>query len=69
MGVASLVLGLWNWLYLKNEQMELTDFLQAGTNLDKLKGDWKFLGGNSKKWVRLIWSQDSKIDYIWRMNR
>ena len=29
---------------LKNEQMELTDFLHAGTNSRKLKGDWKFLG-------------------------
>ena len=32
MGVASLVIGLQNWLYLKNEQMEWTDFLHAGTN-------------------------------------
>ena len=24
--------------------MELTDFLHAGTNLYKLKGDWEFLG-------------------------
>ena len=30
--------------YLKNEQMELTDFLHAGTNSCKLKSDWKFLG-------------------------
>ena len=36
---------------LKNEQIELTDFLHTDTNLRKLKGDWKFLG-----WV---WS---KID-------
>ena len=43
MGVANLVLGLSNWLYIKNEQMELTDFLQGGTNLYKLKGDWKFM--------------------------
>ena len=28
-----------NWMYLNNEQMELTDFLHAGTNLRKLKGD------------------------------
>ena len=32
MGVASLVAGLQNWLYLKNEQVEGTDFLYAGTN-------------------------------------
>ena len=27
-----------------NEEMELTDFLRAGTNSRKLKGDWKFFG-------------------------
>ena len=26
--------------YLKNEQMELTDFLRTGTNWCKLKVDW-----------------------------
>ena len=31
-------------MYLKKEQMELTDFLHAGTNSCKLKGDLKFLG-------------------------
>ena len=31
-------------MYLKNELIELTDFLHAGTNSRKLKGDWKFLG-------------------------
>ena len=44
MGAGNLVSGLQNWLYLKKEQMELTDFLQAGTNLFKLKSDWTFLG-------------------------
>ena len=39
MGMANLVSALWNWLYLKNEQIELTDFLHVGTNSWKLKGD------------------------------
>ena len=30
--------------YLKNENMELTDFLHAGTNLYKLRVALKFLG-------------------------
>ena len=37
MGVASLVTGLLNWLYLKNELMEWTDFLYADANSRKLK--------------------------------
>ena len=37
--------GLWNLkLYLKNEQMELSDFLHASINSQKLKVDWKLLG-------------------------
>ena len=41
-GYGNMVSGLWNWLYVKNEQMELTDFLHAGTNSCELEGDWKF---------------------------
>ena len=37
MGVASLVTGLLNWLYLKNELTEWTDFLYADANSRKLK--------------------------------
>ena len=37
MGLASLVMALEIWLYLKNELMEGTDFLHAGANLGKLK--------------------------------
>ena len=44
MSVANVVSGLQNWLYLKKEEMELTDFLHAGTISQKLKGDWKCLG-------------------------
>ena len=32
-----------NWLYLKNELMELIEFLHAGTNSHKLKSDGKYL--------------------------
>ena len=49
MGEANLVFGLQNELYLKNEQMELTYFLHAGTNSCKLKGDWKFWGWVGQK--------------------
>ena len=37
MGVASLVTGLENCLYLKNELKEWTDFLHAGADSGKLK--------------------------------
>ena len=37
MDMASLVTGLWNWLYLKTELMEWTELLHAGTNSGKLK--------------------------------
>ena len=33
-----------DFINLKNELMELTDFLRAGTVPLKLKGNWKFLG-------------------------
>ena len=69
MGVVSLVTVLENWLYRKNEQMELTDFLQASTNSRKSKVDWSFLVGDGQKWVWPVWSLDSKIDHIWRMTR
>ena len=39
MSVASPVMGISNWLYLKNKQMESTDFLHAGINSGKLKID------------------------------
>ena len=39
--------GLWtpkNWLYLKNEQVELTYFFHFDTDLQKLKTDQTFFG-------------------------
>ena len=49
MGVASLVMGLYNWLYLKTEQIESIDFLHAGTNSGKLKVDLIILGRTLSK--------------------
>ena len=56
-------------MYLKNELVELTDFLYAGTHSRKLKGDWKILGLAWSKWVLPVWCQDSKFDCISKMNR
>ena len=55
MGVANQFPGLWKWLYLKNEHMELPDYLLAGTNSHKLKCDWKFWGEHVQKWVWSVW--------------
>ena len=42
LGLGNLVLGPYNWLNLKNEQMKLTDFLQAGKN-------------PLKRWLKIFW--------------
>ena len=57
MGVANLVSGFWNWLYLQNEQMELTD-LKDG-----------FWNEHGQKWEWPVWWRDSKTDCIWRIDR
>ena len=44
MGVTSLVTELYNWQYLKNEQIKQTDFLHVGTDSQKLKAYQKFSG-------------------------
>ena len=46
MGVTTLVSILYNGLYLKNEQLELTDFLHAGTSykFTQIKRCLKMLG-------------------------
>ena len=49
MGLANLVSKLQNWLYLKNEQMELTDFWHAGAYSHKLIGDETIFGWASLK--------------------
>ena len=57
---------LWDFKidYLKNEQLELTDFLHGDTDSQKLKTDQNFLGGHSQKWMWPVWSWDSKIDCL-----
>ena len=47
-----------------NEQMQLTDFLQAAKNPHKLKGYLGFLGWYGLKWVQSVWSRDSKFDCL-----
>ena len=49
--------------------LKLIDFLHAGTNLCKLKHDWKFLDGYVQKLVWPVWPEDSKIDCISEMSR
>ena len=52
MGVASLVMGLENWLYIKNERVELkwNNFRHAGTNPGKLQVDSMVFG---KVWSKM----------------
>ena len=58
--------GLQSLLYLKNEW---TDFLQAGANTGKVKVFQWLLGRRVEKWVLQVLWQNSKTDFIWRMNR
>ena len=56
-------------MYLKNELMELTEFLHAGTNSSKSKVNWKFLEWAWLKWAWPVWWGSSKSNCIWRRNR
>ena len=38
------------------------------TNSRKFKVDQKFLAGHGQKWMWPVWSHDSEIDCISRMN-
>ena len=60
-GEANLVCGSSNWLYLKNEKVELTDFLHASKNSHILKDNWKFL---VLTWEWQVWWWDCKIGCI-----
>ena len=44
MVLTNLVSGLWNWLYLKNEQMDLTDFFACWYRFTKIKS-----------WTKIYW--------------
>ena len=62
MGVASLVMELENTRYLKNKQMEWSDFFHAGTNSEEPKSWFNdFWVGVVKKWPLLSSSWDPKI--------
>ena len=53
--------------YLKNEQMEWTDFFHAFANSEKLKVVSMIFGWVLSKWAWLFSSQDPKICCISRM--
>ena len=43
--------------------------MHGDTNSHKLKVDQKTWGGHGQIWLGPVWSQDSNIDCISRMNR
>ena len=68
MCMASLMIG--NWRYLKNEQMEWTDWVKCWHRFTKRKS-WSKLhsGGHGQKWVWPVLPRESKIASIRKMNR
>ena len=52
--------------YLKNELIELTDFLHAVKNSGKLNVIENFWDGHGQKWIWPVWWWDFKIDSIWK---
>ena len=43
--------------------------MHVNIDLQTLKADQKLLGGHGKKWVWSVWSHNSKIDCISKMNK
>ena len=43
--------------------------MHVNTDLQKLEAGQKILGGHCQKWVWPVWSQESKIGCISKMNR
>ena len=68
MVVTNLVPRLQNCMYLKSEQMKLTDFLLARKNSNKFKDAWKFLEWAWSKMGVVSLMMGSRIDFIRRMN-
>ena len=60
---------IFNQPYLQNKSMKQPDFLLADISSYKLKVDQKLLGGHRQKWLWAVWSWDSEIDCISRMDR
>ena len=56
MDVANLVSGLWSRLYLKNEQMELTDFFLCCHKLTQIERWLKIL------WVKMVKDESGQFD-------
>ena len=66
---ANQIAGFLNQLFLQNKSMEWLHFLDVDANLQNEELIKIFLVGHGQKWVWPIWSWDSKIDSISRMNR
>ena len=69
MFLANHIVGFFNQSYLQSKSMKQSDFLDVDIHSHKIKVDEKCLGEHSQKWVWPVWSQDSKIDCISRINR
>ena len=65
---ANQIAGFLNQPFLQNKWMKQPNTFHVDTSSQKLKVDRKFLVVHSQKWVRPIWSLDSKINCILRMN-
>ena len=65
---ANQIAGFPNQLFLQNKSMKQPRFLHVDTKSQKLKVYQKFLVGHGQNWVWPIWSWNSKIDGISRMN-
>ena len=67
---ANQIAGFFNKPYLQNKSVKYPVFsLHVDTYSHKFTVDPKFLVGCGQKWVWQVWSLDSKIDCISRMNR
>ena len=65
---ANQIAGFLNQPFLQNKWMKQPNTFHVDTSSQKLKVDRKFLVVHGQKWVRPIWSLDSKINCILRMN-
>ena len=65
---ANQIAGFLNQPFLQNKWMKQPNTFHVDTSSQKLKVDRKFLVVHGQKWVWPIWSLDSKINCILRMN-
>ena len=66
---ANKITGFFNQPYLQNKSIKWPNFQHVDTNSYKLKVDNIFWGGHGQKWAWPVWSQDSEIDCISKINR